>query len=1626
MKAETTARIEQYRNELPRKREKIFAAAMMLAIAIISAASATYAWITLSASPEVTSIDTTVAANGSLEIAMANGTGAAPGRSAAGDSTGAGTAVTDANTKWGNLVNLSDPSYGLANVTLRPAALNGTTGLLSNPLFGVGYGEDGRVTGMVTNDDFRFTYFEKVSGKFLVDTDDNHLGVRAISTVQYENLEGTGTFRKMASEVRSSLATAKNNYIKMTDKTNEPGKTFVPALEGLMGAYATCKADSSQNLNNMDVSGYIQNLYNMLVYYRDNVINVEGESYVQMVNMITMIKTGEEDAGYTVETLVQAYNDGSLDNSVKETITNLDEFCREYRNLREYLKTSEKGDYSDLTAKEKDKSLAYWAYYQQNGGTVYWKNINGLVNWLCDINEVTLNGTKLKNLGLKRALELMNEKPLFAVLHEGSALYKLEKRTGADMNAPVTVTVKFMGTHSLDAIMSTSAEGEGSAETDLQLIQDTKPDSFKGGTPTAQDTYALAVDMWLRTNAGSPTTVEQITSTSEDGKTTTVTDPVRAYLTLEGTVRTQTVEETVMLAAADGKNYRSYSAEYTLTGSSDKSETIVIRKEDGKYYTVFVNDETGEKRDVDFEQWLANSNGGTIPQDLKYTEQISRNQVVVGYEGVNRVWGDEQMAPYESIEGTSTTQGGGSCYIFYAKNPTDQSRFLELLESMRVAFIDADGNLIGAATMDTEHYYAENGKVTVPLALDKSKAISLGVGSDGKDVYALTALVKNAATRITAIVYLDGTKLSNQMVLASGDIQGNLNIQFGSYVASKITTITKTTNEDESEGTTTDTVYKPYDPNESVEYEPVMDDKIAVTASVTEDSFEYKKDEAAKTTLHVVVDGVTPKNVHVRFIRAISATQGVQQEEVQLEGSGANWSGEIVFDKPGNYVLRTVWVDGVEYDLNQEPVYVKVSGSSVNSLSCDALPAGKNRAKIMTANSSFSTNMTLGFSSSEQMPNSLKGVFEDAEGRNVMVTFKLDKGVWKGTATFNTSGIFTMKYVSLDGEFYEVQESLQPTLELLLGLKTSTSISASADTLAKLQTVKADALPTRFVFDKAKLGAESVTLNVSTRIYDNSGNEIRELTGVNLYYGKAGSDKDGLDAVLVWNEATEGYTGDFLITTAGTYSFTKVTVKADGKTNDIKAATSAPNIQVMPPDDVSYYGSTTDAYQFCPNKDGVVSVELAYSNAASNITATLKNQAGKRIVVENTAEDETQVIMGETTERDGKTVTEWIFAIPDTTDVSQEGEWSLEAITLYGVYYNKLYYGEEGVTIDLSAEHIQTKVVNYVRVTLAGTSHAGGNAFAGTFMTDHPVDDMTVTIEDYEHEPIQAEIGAVKVAYRLNSDKVSMDTYGYTASNLSTGVIVDAVGSSRQNDATVYDIGTLNFQQAGPYETCAVTFTLNGEPYTASTAQGAKAPLQYRDGERASEMCPQFEVKWSAPDVQLFYIKQHYWVDDGSCNGQIKYKEFSQTQIATIQNPVLNKSLYEASVWWQRDNSNWYYPQIKIVLKNLDSTYFQNSTVDVVFVGTLGKAIGTTHTKTYTFDQKTGQSTAMPYGKIEGDSGDDAGYGLRGNDQWRGTPHTIDTLKITMGATEYQLSVQQAITIKLSTKENNDKGAVTW
>ena len=145
-------------------KSKLMAAIAMLLIASIMMVSTTYAWFTLSTAPEVTGITTSVGANGNLEMALLPTYGGTDGKTmyedVASSVAGIGTATGDMNevqknTTWGNLVNLSDTSYGLNNIVLYPSALNlpETNGVLADTLTAGAilniptYGSDGRVSG---------------------------------------------------------------------------------------------------------------------------------------------------------------------------------------------------------------------------------------------------------------------------------------------------------------------------------------------------------------------------------------------------------------------------------------------------------------------------------------------------------------------------------------------------------------------------------------------------------------------------------------------------------------------------------------------------------------------------------------------------------------------------------------------------------------------------------------------------------------------------------------------------------------------------------------------------------------------------------------------------------------------------------------------------------------------------------------------------------------------------------------------------------------------------------------------------------------------------------------------------------------------------------------------------------------------------------------------------------------------------------------------------------------------------------------------------------------------------------------------------------------------------------------
>lgn len=1429
MTNETRRRIKYYQDLLPGMKEKVAAAALMLVIALSVTVTASYAWITLSTAPEVTSIDTTVVANGSLEIALANGTGSAPGKSVVGDSTGAGTSVNVANHTWGNLVNLSDPSYGLSKITLRPAALNGTSGLLMNPLYGVGYGEDGRVDAMVTDDDFAYVYFDTDSEKFLVDMDDNHLGVRAISTVKYENLEGDNTLAELLKATNQNHTVAKNNYASMTNETQSPGKEYISSLQGLIQIYAQNIIDKKSN-STLDISAYVEDLYDMMQYFNDNVMIPVGESYVQMANMLELMKgSGAADAGYDVADLAKASKEGTLPDYIKNNIPSLSGYVSDYDTLQNYLKKGEKENFSDLTASQQKQSLAYWAYYVKQGGTVYWSDLNSQINWICEISTAELDGYNMSKL-MSKATEILGKSNHEAKI-KGGAIYRMEKRIGQKMSPTISVTVdassimSMVGKKELKAVLTTSATDPYEIPSDRDLIKSFNTGSFKGDTATAEDTYAMALDFWLRTNAGSDgeSKTEEITETLEDGTTKTTivtTSPEQAYLTLEGAILMGTEEAHATMKDANGEEQPAYTASATVSG---QTVTMEVFKRYENYYFV---DESG--KELEIEAYLQ-QNYGMVPE-ISYTPKMTQTDVVIGYEGVNRVWSEEQMAGYEGI-GTNTTQGGGSCYVFYASTPADQLRFLELLGSMRVAFVNAQGRLIGSAVLDTVNYFAENGKVTVPLVLDKNQAINLGYDLDGNAIYGLMPLTKDAATRVTALVYLDGTKLTNDMVLASGDIQGTLNLQFGS---SSALTRTTTTTESNADGeTTTDTTvdYVTGSDNIAIEDEKVMNQFVEVSAKVDKNEFDYDPNNPAITKLTVNIDGIEPRNVSARFMRAISSTQGVLQDSIALSGSGFEWTTNCTFEKPGNYVLRSVWVDGVEYSLDV-PVEIKITGSSVSSLTCEAITDGSGYATIMTASNSYSTAMTLGFTSSKAVPSRVNGIFMDEGGRQVNVPFKLENNTWSGTARFTTSGTFTMKYVEIDGDTYELNETLQPTLEILLGLKVRTWITATEETLNRLQKLLPTALATNFVIDG------EVPLQVSAEIYDNAGNEINGLSDVKLYYGRSGSAilSNGLDSDLTWNVTEGRYIGAFNVLRAGTYKFNKVTVGD----NTIESYTVAPNIQAMPPEDAYYFNNYTEAYQYAPKLDGAMTLGIAYSNAASKVTATITNGTTTTEVVEG--------IMGLEAEDQGdKSVNLWRFLVPNING-SQEGNWTLKGITMYGVYYDGRYYAEEGdgIYIDLTQENIHAKVVNYLRVTLRGTNQK----FANYFMEENPVNDLKVTIADYEGYAIEGiTISDLKVVYLLDADSITMEAFGYEADREQLqSITVSAEGELIDGSTTEYQIAPLKLQTAGQYKKCIVSFSVGNNSFTAG---GSGTTVSYVVDGKASSACPQYEVKWNAPTLKI-------------------------------------------------------------------------------------------------------------------------------------------------------------------------------
>lgn len=1279
MKKETKRRIKYYKEILPGLKERVAAAGLMLVIAMIATVTATYAWVTLSRAPAVSGVNTTVTSNGNLEIALSPSDGSQPEEFDVDESAPKSTDIVTSNLQWGNLINLSDPSYGIDNLVLRPAELN-TASLIYSPLWGAVYGADGRI---VTKDsDYTFAKWSTLGNEFLASSD---YGVRAIASYTLGTTEGANVvYNEKLAQVTAAHSEVNEAYQNVA--------RLIPSMSSILSTYVQGQVPASMGGGAQDpfTSAQMQSMLNMYNALYDTMKEHE-EALVTLANFQRYVNSINNNVAYeeiTWEELEAGkanYNAKSADAGSTDgviALTGLTQFINDYNTIKT----------------DKGYVESYYNGAANGTKTIYWdkggeKNyqIQDMISRLIDYSNMSVmiegvettfaqitgdvTGYATKLLGMNGDHTNAYIKSGIVKNFEQMAIdetYRLQGQTNnAVVTVKVTATLGISLTITLYGDCYTKAAGTSYYMDDYTT---TVGNPLAGKQVVAEDTYGMAVDFWLRTNAES------------------------TYLTLEGALVTE-------------------------------------------------------------------------------EDPVSGERTILSYDGVNRVWGSTNTAVMTS---NSTTQGGGSCYIYYADTPEDMTRSLSLLESMKVAFVDAEGNMVAGARMDTENYHALNGRITVPLVIEENTGVDFTYENDqGQEVTAraLMHMVNDAARRLTAIIYLDGTRLTNNDVLAAADIQGQLNIQFGSSDA----------------------------------LDTIGDDKLlvaerVVTATVDKTSMDYVGSNDEERTVNVVVkvDGDEPDDVTAFFVRAINATQGRREGTMTFtKDSSGNWTSTYTFDSPGTYYLRYVRLDGVDYAL-ETPPKVEVNGFAIKSVTWEE---ASDEATIYTQESNYTEKVTVEFSStiSGTMPNTVSARFLREDGVMVNADLKYDSstGKWTGTGSFYNSGTYTLQYLLLNGEYFDIGSS--KILHLSLGMKTQ--VYNDGNTLE----------------DKYTTGG-TYSKDVGVKIFDNADKEITGLTGARLRYSLGGSTTNTVDTNLTWSDSEGWYKGTLPITRPGRYTYLEVIVGDNYLTRTMEA----PTFLIISPDppiyDVSSISTYHEEVQFAPlTNDAYIGPFTIENSGAVSISAEVHNSiTGETYTV---VQGNTEKVSG-TLKQEGD---QWYIYLPTYTDdvdsngkpldnaeYTQEGTWSVNSISVWNCYDEDSEFRSESNPIvwtdaDTDFSKLSTTVSCSINVNMTpGITELGSTSAA--FMANNYVNDigMGVTIVDNEGRAIPTnKIKSVKLNVNYVPDPNSAE-YGYKVKN-------DA--AKTYNITMTYENGTwevdttsnYNWQYVGEYNVAGLIITMSND-----------------------------------------------------------------------------------------------------------------------------------------------------------------------------------------------------------------------
>ena len=451
-------------------RKKLTAAIAMLLIAALMVVTATYAWFTLSTSPEVTGITTTVGANGNLEIALGSSDNWGDPSlitSAVGDSS----AVKDvalSNVTWGNIVDLSAADYHLADITLNPARLNILDGIINaaSPLKTASYGNDGRVADLVANTVSGIF----ADGSFKVGGN----GVRVLGTASGLTPQQTG-YRNAKATISSAVSSANT---KAAASLNDNGSKLADII--------VQHAVTSPDTNTYDVT-FIEAMLTQLTNANTQYETVIRQYFIAAAAS-ALDATEYNAAVNTIKTTAASdlITNGVNGVTIPAEAVNMKAIAGIYTKNATAIATAT----TALNADGVTKTEATW------------DQTKAILDPLVDTTKVTVNdipANQVKDKIDQLASDVMG-KGLQVQMPSGSGVYSNFADVGGNYSSSIVISELTYGSVKLTNVNATMTTVCGNNYA-AKIEYGDAPAGATGAGTAITDSYGYALDFWFRTNA---------------------------------------------------------------------------------------------------------------------------------------------------------------------------------------------------------------------------------------------------------------------------------------------------------------------------------------------------------------------------------------------------------------------------------------------------------------------------------------------------------------------------------------------------------------------------------------------------------------------------------------------------------------------------------------------------------------------------------------------------------------------------------------------------------------------------------------------------------------------------------------------------------------------------------------------------------------------------------------------------------------------------------------------------------------------------------------------------------------------------------------------------------------------